>query len=157
MDKSELDKEFMVLYKDLKGFSYYLTKDTEESEDLLNDTYIKVFSNIDKYKCNYSFKNWVYSIMHNMFIDNKRKLINKYTHVPIFDSDSCTKECSSSKLMFEEVNNFIRKKFKDKGNCIILFSKGYSIKELANRYTITEEAVKSRIKRVRDTLNKKYK
>lgn len=45
----------------------------DDTEDLLQDTFIKVFLNLDKYDGSYTFGQWIYTIARNTFIDFVRK------------------------------------------------------------------------------------
>ncbi len=43
------------------------------ANDMLQETFIKAFLNLDKYNSNYSFKGWLLSIAKNIFIDSVRR------------------------------------------------------------------------------------
>lgn len=45
----------------------------DDTDDLLQDTFIKVFLNLDKYDGSYTFGQWIYTIARNTFIDFVRK------------------------------------------------------------------------------------
>ena len=45
----------------------------EDADDLLQETFIKVFLNLHRYDRNYTFGQWVYTIARNTFIDYIRK------------------------------------------------------------------------------------
>jgi RNA polymerase sigma-70 factor (ECF subfamily) len=70
--KIELDKEFLAIRDVLSSYLYRLTTNKEDMEDLLQDTYLKVNSNIDSFKGDSSFKTWVFAIATNLSRDNKR-------------------------------------------------------------------------------------
>ncbi len=42
-------------------------------DDLLQETFVKVYLNLDKYNTDYTFGQWVYAIARNTFIDYTRK------------------------------------------------------------------------------------
>jgi RNA polymerase sigma-70 factor (ECF subfamily) len=58
-----------------KLFRYvlYLTHDTTLSEDIVQDTFIKAYQNLQSYNPKYSFSSWVYRIAHNGAMDSFRK------------------------------------------------------------------------------------
>jgi len=84
-----LDKELMIrcqsgdteafseIYNRYKTsvYSYILRNigDRERSEDLMQETFLRVFRNRDSYKPTAKFSSWLYRIAHNLFIDEKRK------------------------------------------------------------------------------------
>ena len=46
---------------------------TEDTEDLLQETFIKVYINLDRYSPDYTFGQWVYTIARNTHIDFERR------------------------------------------------------------------------------------
>ena len=90
MDYNKLtDQEIVVLarqgreaaYRELIGryqrpvFSliYRLVRDREKSEDLAQDTFIKVLNALDRYDPTYKFSSWIFKIAHNTSLDHLRK------------------------------------------------------------------------------------
>lgn len=45
----------------------------EQAEDILQDTFIKSYMNLERYDSNYTFGQWVYTIARNLFIDFTRR------------------------------------------------------------------------------------
>lgn len=65
-----------ILFKYLKpiyNFSYRIVGDKAIAEDIAQDTFIKVWNNLKKYKKNSNFRSWIFSIAHNTAIDYLRK------------------------------------------------------------------------------------
>ena len=90
MDYKKLtDQEIVVLarqgreaaYRELIGryqrpvFSliYRLVRDREKSEDLAQETFIKVLNALDRYDPTYKFSSWIFKIAHNTSLDHLRK------------------------------------------------------------------------------------
>jgi RNA polymerase sigma-70 factor (ECF subfamily) len=87
--KKLTDQEIVVLarqgreaaYRELIGryqrpvFSliYRLLRDREKSEDLAQETFIKVLNALDRYDPTYKFSSWIFKIAHNTSIDHLRK------------------------------------------------------------------------------------
>jgi len=65
-------EEFIQFRTQLKSYLFRLSASKEDSEDLLQDTYLKVFDKIDSFKGLSSFKTWVFSIATNLAKDNLR-------------------------------------------------------------------------------------
>ena len=61
-------------------------------EDLIQDSFVKVFRKLDKYSPTYSFNTWLTTICRNTIIDSQRKIENKVTRLSLdhsgFDSDT---------------------------------------------------------------------
>jgi RNA polymerase sigma-70 factor (ECF subfamily) len=52
---------------------YRMVRDRELSEDLAQDTFIKVLNALDKYDPSYKFSSWIFKIAHNTTVDHIRK------------------------------------------------------------------------------------
>lgn len=50
-----------------------MVKDREQVEDLVQETFVKAFDNLDSYSTNYAFSTWLYRIATNHTIDYLRK------------------------------------------------------------------------------------
>jgi len=62
------------LYKDKIYFlGCRMLGNKEEAEDICQETFIRVYTNIDKYDDNHKFSTWVYKIATNLCIDRIRK------------------------------------------------------------------------------------
>lgn len=52
---------------------YRMVRDREKSEDLAQDTFIKVFNALEKYDPKYKLSSWIFKIAHNTTIDHLRR------------------------------------------------------------------------------------
>ncbi|MBX2842156.1 MAG: RNA polymerase sigma factor [Flammeovirgaceae bacterium] len=68
----QYQKEFISFQSELKAFIYRLVTHHQDTEDIMQDTYIKVFKNIETFKGNSTFKTWVFSIATNRAKDHLR-------------------------------------------------------------------------------------
>ena len=58
----------------LRGFAMKFTRDSQDADDLLQDTFMKAFRYKDNFQEGTNIKGWLYTIMRNIFINNyKRK------------------------------------------------------------------------------------
>lgn len=63
----------------VKSMSYKFNNfDIHTVEDVVQESMIKVYSKIDKYKPSYSFSTWIHRIVINTFIDESRKGSHKF-------------------------------------------------------------------------------
>ena len=61
-------------YKDrLYNYLYGIVRDVDLAEDLLQDTFIKVFTHKNSYKASYKFSTWMYTIGKNLAFTELRK------------------------------------------------------------------------------------
>lgn len=60
----------------INNFSYRLTGNRDEAEDITQDTFLKVWKNLNKYRLEENFKTWIFTIARNTAIDYLRKKKN---------------------------------------------------------------------------------
>ncbi|MDZ4823053.1 MAG: sigma-70 family RNA polymerase sigma factor [Flavobacteriales bacterium] len=60
-------------YGKMKGVCMRYTKDADQAQDVLQEGFIKVFNNLERYKGAGSFEGWIRRIMVNLSIDYFRK------------------------------------------------------------------------------------
>jgi len=57
----------------LYNTAYRMTRNSEDAEDLVQETYLKAYKYYDKFTEGTNFKAWLFKIMKNTFINNYRK------------------------------------------------------------------------------------
>jgi RNA polymerase sigma-70 factor (ECF subfamily) len=57
----------------LYNTAYRMTRNSEDAEDLVQETYLKAYRYYDKFEEGTNFKAWLFKIMKNTFINNSRK------------------------------------------------------------------------------------
>jgi len=57
----------------LEPFAFSLTRNTEDSRDLIQDTLYRAMVNKEKYQEDTNIRAWLYTIMRNIFINNYRR------------------------------------------------------------------------------------
>ena len=72
MASAKFQLKLINLQSNMLNFAYMLTSNRDAAYDLLQDTTIKVLDNEDKYADNTNFKNWVFAIMRNIFMNDYR-------------------------------------------------------------------------------------
>lgn len=83
------DNAFDIMYEETKSIVFYtaldVLKDRALAEDIMQDTYLKVLKELDRYTFNQGFRGWIKTIAKNISINayNKRK---KEVNVTVDDS-----------------------------------------------------------------------
>lgn len=71
-------------YKDLVySLSLRMLKNREEAEEVSQDTFIKVFKSLPRFKGDSKFSTWIYRIAYNTCLDRLKKNKKFYNDVPI--------------------------------------------------------------------------
>ena len=75
----------MPLFDQLFNFAHWLTKDHEEAEDLVQETYAKALKGFSSFQLGTNFRAWIYRILRNTFLTSRTGL--KATMTQPFDQD----------------------------------------------------------------------
>lgn len=161
MNNAKFAKDFYALKKELQAFAMHLVRDKHLAEDLFQDTAVRVFNNLDKFKSNSNFKAWVMVIMRNTFINDYRK---KKRRRKIYDSnvESYTFDSISNSVENEGERNFIMRELMDMVESLeggikkpfLMSYEGFKYEEIANEMELPLGTVKSRIFQARKQLKR---
>lgn len=67
------EEQALPLLDQLYGGAMRLTRNPQDAEDLIQETYLKAYSNFDSFKQGTNLKAWLYRIMTNTYINSYRK------------------------------------------------------------------------------------
>lgn len=70
---SVFDELYNKYHQDLFQFLFYMVRNREEAEDMVQEVYIRVMKSYDRFKGQSSEKTWLFSIAKNVAIDHFRK------------------------------------------------------------------------------------
>lgn len=137
-----------------------LTKDTYKAEDYTQDIFLRVYSNLGKFKENSAFSTWLYSISYNYCMDQLRSA-NRTATLPLDEQpepsltesgDQETEEAQRQRLAL--VMNSITPG--EKRLLQLRYEEGLDVKAIAQQLAMKESAVKMRLKRTRDKIRRLY-
>jgi len=77
MTNLEFNSRLLGMKSKLHRFAMSLTSDSETAPDLVQDTFLKALINKDKFAEYTNFKNWLFTIMKNTYINNYRRNVKK--------------------------------------------------------------------------------
>jgi RNA polymerase sigma-70 factor (ECF subfamily) len=152
MNNQNFKEAILSMQGKLNHFAITLTCNSEDAEDLVQDTYLKVLSSEDKYEQDTNLKAWVLTIMRNTFINDyrKRKRINEVmnNHTDISSIKQFllqSPERADINYYVKEINKQISKIEEQQRIPFEMFLDGYQYKEIAEKMNISMGTVKSRI------------
>lgn len=129
----------------------------EEAQDLLQEGFIKIFKNLEKFRHEGSFEGWMRRVFVNTSIESYRKRVNVNT---ITERDEIRIEDSSWNALDNLAEKDIVRLVQDLSpgyrtvfNMYVI--EGYSHKEIANTLGITEGTSKSQLARAKGILQKR--
>ena len=128
----------------------------EDANDLLQEGFIKVFKNLEKFRGDGSFEGWIRRIFVNTSIENFRKKVKLYNvsevqENTIEDTDLNVLDTLAEKDLIILINE-LSPGYKTVFNMHVV--EGYSHKEIANILGITEGTSKSQLARAKGVLKK---
>ncbi len=126
-------------------------KNREAAEDLLQEGFVKVFTNIEKFRGDGSFEGWVRRIIVNTAVEYYRKSTKMYPMVNVDDvNKDVIWEDTGDNLELEDVMKLINSLSTGYRTIFNLYVvEGYSHKEIAEMLDISEGTSKSQLARAR--------
>jgi len=158
-----MEHNIRMVAPQLKVYALSLTRNLQDAEDLLQDTMIRIYKNMDKFRKGTNFKAWAIAIMRNHFINDYRKKSRRRTHTASSFS-SYTVETAGEKVtnlgetniaydellaMIDTLPDFFRKPF-------WMVHEGYKYQEIAEELDAPVGTIKSRIFLARKKLQRLY-
>lgn len=138
----------------MRAFALSLTRNGAAADDLVQDTIVKAWSNLDKFEPGSNLRAWLFTILRNTFYSDKRK-----TRREVSDSDGIhaaslyEKPAHDGKLAFNDFNVAFDKLSPEHREVLILVgASGFSYEEAAETMGVAVGTVKSRANRARARL-----
>lgn len=163
-DMSAFEKIYIELSPEIYAIACEITQSKEESRDLVQDCFLAAMENIGNLKEPDKIKNWLIRIAANKsrdYIKKKKPSVLTEDQYEIIDNIedediSAIPEASlETDERIEEVNEILGCLTEEKRLCLLLrFKYDMSYAEIADELGITESAVKSRISRAKDDIEK---
>ena len=164
MTKIEFNTLVMRQATSLKVYALHFTHDSDDANDLVQDTLLKAITYYNKFREGTNLKGWLYTIMKNTFINNYRRFVKISSMV------TKTDEISSSQLSYSAKSNggeqkFVMDDIKKALNSLqqeyyvpfTMYFEGYKYHEIAEHLEIPIGTVKTRIHVARKLLKKDLK
>jgi RNA polymerase sigma-70 factor (ECF subfamily) len=162
--------EIVELYQDkLYHMAYRILYNRQEAEDIVQETFMRVYKNLVRYDDSLKFSTWIYRIATNLCIDRLRRKkpvysldaesvdhdgLDGYAMVP---SDNRTPE---SELMLSDTQHIIHQAIetlpaKYKSVMVLRYLQEMSLQEISDVLEMPVTTIKTRVHRGREFLRKK--
>lgn len=148
--------------KILKKCKSYI-KQEDASEDLMQEVMIKLFLRIKDFRSEAKFSTWLFTIIHSTCIDYLRKHKKNVHGViteklieevgEIVDTDEEVTGAMSEKILEELLNQMTPE---EKMLLLLKYKEKHQIKDIQQTLNLSESAVKMRLKRAKEKINKLY-
>lgn len=164
MRTANFAQDLLSVQTELLNFAYKLTADREEANDLLQETSLKALDNEDKYTAETNFKGWIYTIMHNIFINNYRKALRDQTYVDQTDNQfylnqniDIEGDSTEGSYDLKEMRRIVNALPKEYRIPFSMYVSGFKYREIADKLGLPLGTVKSRIYFTRQKLQEELK
>lgn len=161
---STFTQNLLGMQSELRRFALKLTADSEEANDLLQETSLKALDNEDKYTPDTNFKGWMYTIMRNIFINNYRKNVRDQTFVDQTENlfhlnlpQDSGFESTEGNYDLKEIRRIVHDLPKEYRVPFSMYVSGFKYREIAEKLALPIGTVKSRIFFTRQRLQKDLK
>lgn len=136
----------------LRHYAYQLTKNSEDTNDLLQDTMLKALTYQSKFSDGTNLKGWLYTIMKNTFINNYRRKQKRNTFIDQTDNDyylnsnsHATKNLAEKKFVLNDIEKAVDELPVNLKKPLTMNSCGFKYHEIADILHVPIGTVKTRI------------
>lgn len=166
---NRMDREFKRSIEELyprlhRAMRAYLAGSTVDAEDLLQETFLKAYLNLDTFREDASMYTWLYSIARNLAIDEfrKRKYDKLKSHTPVEEMELANNDDDDGKESIDHQVLMMRKAIAQlpellRSIVVMKTIDGLSYPEIAEITDLNEETIKNRMFRARKELANKLK
>lgn len=171
VQKEKFENVALQYMNSLYTAALHYTRNSEEAEDLVQETYLRAYRFFDKFEEGTNFKAWISRILTNTFINSYRKKTRTPQQVQLDkvdffieddinlsekdDTQDAYEQESFDKLFDDEINRALDKLNENFRQIIVLADvEGLSYKEIATKAGIPLGTVMSRLFRARKMLQK---
>lgn len=138
----------------LRAFALSLTRNRSTADDMMQDTVLKAWSNMDKFKPGTNMRAWLFTILRNNFYSSRRKLNREVADVDNAFSDSLSvKPDHDGRLQMMDFKVAFAKLADEQREALILVgANGFSYEDAGNMCGVATGTMKSRVNRARAKL-----
>lgn len=138
----------------LRAFALSLTRNGATADDMVQDTLVKAWSNIDKFEPGTNLRAWLFTILRNTFYTSRRKLKREVADVDgTYTASLSVKPAHDGRLQFSDFRRaFARLPDEQREALLLVGALGFSYEEAAQTCNVAVGTIKSRANRGRTQL-----
>ena len=148
---SDPREELVEHLPSLRAFAMSLCRNSAQADDLVQDTIVKAWTNIDKFKVGTNLRAWLFTILRNTFYSARRKAGREVADVDgVFAANLATKPDHDGRLAFKDFEKAFAELPDEQREALILVgASGFSYEEAAEMCGCAVGTIKSRANRGR--------
>lgn len=138
----------------LRAFALSLTREGASADDLVQDTIVKAWTNIEKFQPGTNLRAWLFTILRNTFYSSRRKAKREVSDTDgIHAARQMTRPEHDGRLAMKDFRAaFVQLPDEQRESLILVGASGFSYEEAASMTGVAVGTVKSRANRGRRRL-----
>lgn len=167
MNNIEFNEQFFAIEARLFVFAIRLTRNSNDAQDLLQETAYRAYRSRDNFHLGTNFKAWITTIMHHSFISEyhrqqKRNDFNQPldTFTFMIENKNTVSNSADSTMMMQELSSLFSEIGEEYARPFLMFYRGYSYVEIGEEMNIPLGTVKSRLffarKKLQELIKQRY-
>ncbi len=154
-----MDNTVLKYQKDLLAYAFYLTKSKEKAEDLLQDTYIRIFSkerNLAEIK---SLKSYLMTIMYNIYIDSmrKKKRYIRYCNTILQTHEEPSVNNVEANMNYNDIYKIVQSIKIEWRETFLMYCNGFEYNEISQQIGLNVETLRMRVFYAKQELRRKLR
>jgi RNA polymerase sigma-70 factor (ECF subfamily) len=153
---SDLDPkdELVTHLSALRAFALSLTRNRAAADDMMQDTVLKAWSNMDKFTPGTNMRAWLFTILRNNFYTSRRKLNREVADIDnVFSDKMSVKPDHDGRLQMMDFREAFDQLPDEQREALILVGvSGFSYEDAGNMCGVATGTMKSRVNRARNRL-----
>jgi RNA polymerase sigma factor (sigma-70 family) len=164
MENMSFDSRIITYKKNLHNFAIGFTKDLDDANDLVQDTYLKAIKYANLYTEGTNLKAWLFTILKNTYFNSYRRNTTRNTIITVTEDyhsyqllRSSTTNAGIDTFIYDDINKAMNMLPPAYSIPFLRFFEGYQYQEIAEEMCIPVGTVKTRIHMARKILKSKLK
>ena len=154
MTMAEPREEIVEHLPALRAFAISLTRNANTADDMVQDTLVKAWTNIEKFDAGTNMRAWLFTILRNTYYSSRRKMKREVADVDGIHTDNLAeKPAHDGRLQLKDFSvAFAQLNDEQREALLLVGASGFSYEEAADMCGVAVGTIKSRIGRARQKL-----
>ena len=139
----------------MRAFAMSLTRNSATADDMVQDTLVKAWTNIDKFEVGTNLRAWLFTILRNTYYSSRRKAKREVADVDgVFTESLSQKPDHDGRLQMADFRDaFAQLPDEQREALILVGASGFAYEEAAEMCGVAIGTIKSRVNRGRAKLS----
>jgi RNA polymerase sigma-70 factor (ECF subfamily) len=138
----------------MRAFALSLTRNGATADDMVQDTIVKAWINIDKFEIGTNMRAWLFTILRNTYYSSRRKAKREVADVDgVFTESLAEKPAHDGHMQMNDFRKALEQLTDEQREAVLLIgASGFSYEEVAEMCGVAVGTIKSRVNRARAQL-----